>query len=179
MNFFKRTWLPFAVYIAAGAAFVSLSGAAEGYLSLRLPLLLIALGALVHIGFLACVWIGSFFSPKLNAKLSQALPITGALILFASIHIGFTIDKAALVESQRRGDVILSEISRYIEINGECPQSLNKTGAFSDGLPTPAFRSSKYEYRIDEKGECQVGFDADMFITCTRRPNESDWRCDD
>ncbi|MEQ8935598.1 MAG: hypothetical protein RIE56_07385 [Amphiplicatus sp.] len=179
MTIFKRTWLPFAVYVTAGVAFISLSGAAEGFLSLRLPLLLTALGALIHIAVLVCVWIGALFSPKLNAKPSQVLPLIGALALFASILVGFRIDKAALAESQHRGDAILSEVRRYIETNGKCPEYLEDTGAFNEGLPKPAYLSSEYAYSVNAEGECKVSFEADMFITCTRRPNEDDWYCDD
>lgn len=168
------------VYAAMGVAFIALSGSAEGLMS---PRIIIGFVGLITgfvqslIGVIALL--GAIFFRNITFKTAHVFTMIGFLLLLMAILTGIRIDDQRIEQSKQIGDAIFEKVNAYVESNERCPLSLTEIESFKDAIPKPTIRFSEYRYRQTEDGGCYLEFAAPTFLSCTRRNDEAEWRCND
>ena len=161
-------------FLIAAVVFVMLSGSAEGFASLRLIIMGVAvLWGLAQIGvcliwFLVMIFTGNFrptFIPVFGA-ISPALLIPGVLI-------GFVLDGRAEDRSMETGLEVLDRVTAYEAETGACPEDLGQVYADARDVPRPAMKGAQFS-----TSDCTVSFESFAFLVCSISSGEK-WICSD
>jgi hypothetical protein len=171
-------------YAVTGLVVYLLSGRAEGLISLRGGLILLAALASPVALFLAGRFLFRLAKGAVGARrafVDSGLVLGGLLVFALFIYVSAHLDDRLERMTMRQGDELVAAIEKFRGVTGRYPASLDELRAAGYRVPMPALMDSEFTYRAfgDGAGDPQVSFGSTLFRACWRDLNGVAWWCTD
>lgn len=165
------------VFLAAGVAYLLMSGRAQGVEDTAISALLMMFVALSVPLFLYLAV--AALTRRLPGRDNAWILCGGIAIAWLLVFAGHQLDDMRVAETMRRGNQLVRLIESHKQETGSYPESLESLTEAGAAIPEPALAGSVFWYRQDAEGGYRLGFPSVAFLYCVHYPELYAWICDD